>query len=411
MNPVASDPGPAVSLGRVVDRLPRWWPIATTAVLAVTVVVTVLQFPFPEVRLALWRDPEALAAGQWWRLVPALFVQNDLWWQIVIVFALIAAIGAFAERLFGPGRWLLLYLGCGVVGQAFGFRWQPYDASASVAGVGLLGAVCAWLWSPAGPRLARVRIWGGGGRPGRWPAWCSPRQETCTAHRCCWVSGWGRCCCGPTGVVTRPPWAAHEGRRDSMDNDVTGRPQSRCDRGMTALIEGFFGFVWFGWGQASASEGLRVGLAVAGAAAALVALAGGVQAFRSPASTGVLHDRQARRRYGVAVGVEFALAGVGAAVLAFAGQGDFIPVWVCAVVGVHFFALAPLLQDRLLVPLGASVTAVALVALVAGLATSVAPSTVTGVGAGMLLTGFALAALAGPRAEDTPQLSSPDRPV
>jgi hypothetical protein len=87
-----------------------------------------------------------------------------------------------------------------------------------------------------------------------------------------------------------------------------------------------------------------------------------------------------------------------------AGQGDFIPVWVCAVVGVHFFALARLLEDPLLVPLGALVTAVAVVALVAGLATGVAPSTVTGVG-------FALAALAGTRAEETPQHSSPDRPV
>jgi hypothetical protein len=29
-----------------------------------------------------------------------------------------------------------------------------------VAGAGLLGAVCAWLLSPAGPPLARVRIWG-----------------------------------------------------------------------------------------------------------------------------------------------------------------------------------------------------------------------------------------------------------
>lgn len=113
MKSLASGPERTVSLGQAVDRVPRRWPIATTSVLAVTVVVTVLQFPFPAVRLALWRDPDALAAGQWWRLVTALFVQNDLWWQIVIVFALIAGIGAFAERLFGPGRWLLLYFGCG----------------------------------------------------------------------------------------------------------------------------------------------------------------------------------------------------------------------------------------------------------------------------------------------------------
>ncbi|HEV2931047.1 MAG TPA: rhomboid family intramembrane serine protease [Propionibacteriaceae bacterium] len=160
MKPVAANPDPAVRLGQVVARLPRRRPIATMSVLAVTTVVTVLQFPFPAVRLALWRDPDALAAGQWWRLVTALLVQNDPWWQILIVFALIAGIGVIAERLFGPGRWLLLYVGCGVVGQAFGFRWQPYDAGASVAGAGLLGAVCAWLLSPDGPPLARVRIWG-----------------------------------------------------------------------------------------------------------------------------------------------------------------------------------------------------------------------------------------------------------
>jgi hypothetical protein len=38
------------------------------SVLAVTAVLTVLQFPFPQVRLALWRDPDLIAAGQWWLL-------------------------------------------------------------------------------------------------------------------------------------------------------------------------------------------------------------------------------------------------------------------------------------------------------------------------------------------------------
>jgi hypothetical protein len=31
-------------------------------------------------------------------------MQDDPWWQIIIVFACIAGIGALAERLFGPGR-------------------------------------------------------------------------------------------------------------------------------------------------------------------------------------------------------------------------------------------------------------------------------------------------------------------
>jgi membrane associated rhomboid family serine protease len=272
-------------------RRPRRWPVATVSVLAVTAVLTVLQYPFPQVRLALWRDPDAIAAGQWWRLVTALFVQYDAVWQIVVVFACIAAVGVLAERVFGHGWWLLLYLGCGVVGQVFGVLWEPPDAGASVAGAGLLGAVCAW-------------------------------------------------------------------------------------------------------GQANASPGLRVPLAVGATLALLVAVVGGVLAFRSPAADSALHDRRALRRYGLVVGAEFALAGAGAAALAATGHGDLVPVWVCAVVAAHMLPLASLLGDRLLVALGGLLAAVALAALVAALATTVPASTVTGLGAGVLLTLFAAVALA-----------------
>jgi rhomboid protease GluP len=123
------------------ERLPRRWPIATVSVLAVTVVLTVLQFPFPGVRLALWRDPDALAAGQWWRLVTPLFVQYDAWWQIVVVFALLAGLGALVERVFGPAYLLLLYFGCGVVGileegrgRAYpDMGWEPKEAFHALA--------------------------------------------------------------------------------------------------------------------------------------------------------------------------------------------------------------------------------------------------------------------------------------
>jgi rhomboid protease GluP len=139
----------------------RKWPICTTTVLAITTVLTGLQFHLPEIRLALWRDPAAVHAGQWWRLITALFVQYDPVWVIIVVLLLITGIGVLAERLFGHVRWLVIYLGCGVIGQAFGVLWLPHtsDAGASVAGAGLLGAVCAWLLSPAAPRLARIWIW------------------------------------------------------------------------------------------------------------------------------------------------------------------------------------------------------------------------------------------------------------
>lgn len=84
MKAAASDHA-AVRFQQVGKLVPRRWPIATVSVLAVTAVLTVLQYPFPQVRLALWRDPNALAAGQWWRLVTPLFVQYDAVWQIVVV--------------------------------------------------------------------------------------------------------------------------------------------------------------------------------------------------------------------------------------------------------------------------------------------------------------------------------------
>jgi hypothetical protein len=170
--------------------------------------------------------------------------------------------------------------------------------------------------------------------------------------------------------------------------------QSRRDAGITALVLGFFASAWFGWGQAAPAAALGTWLTVGSVLALAVAAAGAVVGFRSPASTAALHDPAAGRRYGVIVGIEFGLAGLGAAVLGIVGQADYIPVWVCAVVGVHLVPLAPLLRDRRLVVLGVLVTMVALAALVAGLTQTATPSTVTGVGAGLLLLGFATAELA-----------------
>jgi len=67
------------------------------AVVATTTLLTVLQYRRPEIRLALWRDPEQLRAGQWWRLLSALFVQYDAAWMIVVVLVLITAVGVLAS--------------------------------------------------------------------------------------------------------------------------------------------------------------------------------------------------------------------------------------------------------------------------------------------------------------------------
>jgi hypothetical protein len=164
-------------------------------------------------------------------------------------------------------------------------------------------------------------------------------------------------------------------------------------RGLTAVILGFFAASWFSWANADAPDGLPVWLTVGSVASLAVAVGGLVLAIRSPASSGAIWDRSGNRRYGIIVGIEFALAFVGSAVLGASGQSLYIPAWVCAVVGIHFLPLAPVLHDRGLVPLGILMTLVGVAALVVGLMSDVAPSTVAGLGAGVLLLGYAALAL------------------
>ena len=171
--------------------------------------------------------------------------------------------------------------------------------------------------------------------------------------------------------------------------------RSRREYALTALFDGFFGAGWFAWGRAKPPAALEAVLTAGLALAVLTAIAGGVLSRRHRAASAAMDDPAARRRYNIIVGIEFSLAGLGAPVFAFAGQAAYIPVWVCAVVAVHFFPLAPVLRDRTLFPLGTLMSAAAATALIVGLTTHVAPSAVTGVAAGGLLTAFALANLAG----------------
>jgi hypothetical protein len=186
--------------------------------------------------------------------------------------------------------------------------------------------------------------------------------------------------------------------------DVDRPRQSRRDGGITALVEGFFGAAWFGWGQATAPGWLSPWLTVGSIIGLVVAVAGAVVGFTSPSSTAAVNTPEQGRRYGIIVGIEFGLAFLGAALLGLLKQPDYIPVWICLVVGVHFVPLAGVLRDRNLYPLAITVTLTAIAAFIVGLATDVAPGTVTGVGAGFYLVLFGWIALIG-------GLTQPRRPA
>ncbi|MEV4657914.1 hypothetical protein [Micromonospora sp. NPDC049301] len=167
--------------------------------------------------------------------------------------------------------------------------------------------------------------------------------------------------------------------------------KSRHQAGLTALYLGIFATVWFS--VPAAEQPLRALLVVGSVAALLTAVAGGVVSAHTRGAGGATRDRATDRRYLLIVVAEFAAAGLGAAVLAAADLSEYIPVLVCAVVGLHFFPLAPLLRDPLLRPLGVALCVVAAAGLVVALASAVSAGLVVGTGAGLLLLGYAVQAL------------------
>ena len=160
-----------------------------------------------------------------------------------------------------------------------------------------------------------------------------------------------------------------------------------------AAVEGVFAFAWFGWGQAAPPAAVSIVLAVGALLAALVAAGGIVSAHRHRRAPSPLRGRDARL-YAIIVGMEFGLAGLGAVVLAGTGRYEFIPAWVCLVVGVHLVPLSQVFPRIGLVVVAAAVSVVGAAAAVVGATTGVLPSTLTGLGAGTCLLGHAASMLA-----------------
>ena len=132
-------------------------PAATVVVLCITGMLTGLQFRFPILLTSLRRSPDEIANHEYWRLLTSLFVHNGGWRQIAFNFVSIAIVGTIVERIFGTGRWLVLYFTGGFIGQIAGLYWKPLGAGASVAGAGLLGSLAMWMiWHP----LWRTRVGG-----------------------------------------------------------------------------------------------------------------------------------------------------------------------------------------------------------------------------------------------------------
>lgn len=156
------------------------------------------------------------------------------------------------------------------------------------------------------------------------------------------------------------------------------------DAAMTAVIFGFFGMGWFGWAQEAPPERARKWLGVGSVVGILLAIGGGLIAWRNW-DAGTAIDEVVGPRFGIVVGIEFAVAGVGAGLLAWRKLSVWTSPWIAFVVGVHFFPLGSLLKEPSLHVTATLVTVGAVVAAWVAWKRRLTPSFVSGALTGSLL--------------------------
>jgi len=130
-------PHPLAALGAGPRR-----PVLTGVVFLVTLGCGVAQLVHRPLYELVVRDAARIDDGEWYRLVTGMFFQDGWTAGLVVNLVWLAVVGTAAERVFGRGRWLVLYFGCGLFGQFVSYVWlNPVGAGNSMCSAGLLGAL------------------------------------------------------------------------------------------------------------------------------------------------------------------------------------------------------------------------------------------------------------------------------
>jgi rhomboid protease GluP len=96
---------------------------------------------------------EGVLSGEWWRVVSAAFLHGGILHIGMNMYAL-NQLGTFAEQIFGPRRFLVVYVACGVCSMAAISIWNvgilghaeaPYTVGASGAIFGVAGLLVGFL--------------------------------------------------------------------------------------------------------------------------------------------------------------------------------------------------------------------------------------------------------------------------
>jgi rhomboid protease GluP len=97
--------------------------------------------------------------GQWWRLLTSTFIHFGVFHLGFNMIALYQT-GGTAERLFGSGRFLALYLFSGLTGSLASLWWHPATNGAGASGAifGVFGGLLAFLVNPRNGVPRRVMV-------------------------------------------------------------------------------------------------------------------------------------------------------------------------------------------------------------------------------------------------------------
>jgi membrane associated rhomboid family serine protease/tetratricopeptide (TPR) repeat protein len=134
-------------------RGPRMIPAATITIVSLCVIAFVLQTlaggsKSTDVLLDFGASYKPyFQEGQYWRAVMPLFLHIGLWHLAVNMYALLM-IGPVLERMYGYGRYAVIYLGAGIAGCLLSmYRGHALAAGASGAIFGVAGAIVVAGWT------------------------------------------------------------------------------------------------------------------------------------------------------------------------------------------------------------------------------------------------------------------------
>lgn len=118
-----------------------------TGILVVNIVVYVLQQVVPGFTLRFLMSPQAIEAGEYWRLLTPIVLHGGIF-HIFMNCYVLYALGPNVEQAFGSSRFVAMYLVAGFFANAASFAFPPDRGSLGASGAvfGMAGVLLVYLY-------------------------------------------------------------------------------------------------------------------------------------------------------------------------------------------------------------------------------------------------------------------------